>query len=590
VITVQDTQAPTLSGVPANTTVQCDAIPEPASPTASDNCDPAPQISFSEVRTDGACADSYTLTRTWTATDRCGNSSAQTQVITVQDTQAPTLSGVPANTTVQCDAIPEPASPTASDNCDPAPQISFSEVRTDGACADSYTLTRTWTATDRCGNSSAQSQVITVQDTQAPTLSGVPANTTVQCDAIPEPASPTASDNCDPAPMVSFSEVRTDGDCADNYTLTRTWTATDRCGNSSAQSQVITVQDTQAPTLSGVPDNTTVECDAVPAPAQPTATDNCDPAPQISFSEVRTDGACADNYTLTRTWTATDRCGNSSAQTQVITVQDTQAPTLSGVPANTTVQCDAIPEPASPTASDNCDPAPMVSFSEVRTDGDCADNYTLTRTWTATDRCGNSSAQSQVITVQDTQAPTLSGVPDNTTVECDAVPAPAQPTATDNCDPAPQISFSEVRTDGDCADSYTLTRTWTATDRCGNSSAQSQVITVQDTQAPTLSGVPANTTVQCDAIPEPASPTASDNCDPAPMVSFSEVRTDGDCADNYTLTRTWTATDRCGNSSAQIAGDHGAGHIPAPAQPTATDNCDPAPTVAFSEVRTTATR
>jgi large repetitive protein len=604
VITVQDTQAPTLSGVPDNTTVECDAVPAPAQPTATDNCDPAPQISFSEVRTDGDCADSYTLTRTWTATDACGNSSAQSQVITVQDTQAPTLSGVPDNTTVECDAVPAPAQPTATDNCDPAPQISFSEVRTDGDCADSYTLTRTWTATDRCGNSSSATQVITVQDTQAPTLSGVPDNTTVECDAVPAPAQPTATDNCDPAPQISFSEVRTDGDCADSYTLTRTWTATDACGNSSAQTQVITVQDTQAPTLSGVPDNTTVECDAVPAPAQPTATDNCDPAPQISFSEVRTDGDCADNYTLTRTWTATDACGNSSAQSQVITVQDTQAPTLSGVPANTTVQCDAIPEPASPTASDNCDPAPMVSFSEVRTDGACADSYTLTRTWTATDRCGNSSAQSQVITVQDTQAPTLSGVPANTTVQCDAIPEPASPTASDNCDPAPMVSFSEVRTDGACADSYTLTRTWTATDRCGNSSAQSQVITVQDTQAPTLSGVPANTTVQCDAIPEPASPTASDNCDPAPMVSFSEVRTDGDCADNYTLTRTWTATDRCGNSSAQtqvitvqdtqaptLSGvpDNTTVEcdaVPAPAQPTATDNCDPAPQISFSEVRT----
>ena len=445
-----------------------------ASPTATDNCDADVEITYSEVRTDGNCPDNYTLTRTWTATDNCGNASTQTQVITIQDTTDPVLSGVPGDITVECDNVPAAASPTATDNCDADVEITYSEVRTDGNCPDNYTLTRTWTATDNCGNASTQTQVITIQDTTDPVLSGVPGDITVECDNVPAAASPTATDNCDADVEITYSEVRTDGNCPDNYTLTRTWTATDNCGNASTQTQVITIQDTTDPVLSGVPGDITVECDNVPAAASPTATDNCDADVEITYSEVRTDGNCPDNYTLTRTWTATDNCGNASTQTQVITIQDTTDPVLSGVPGDITVECDNVPAAASPTATDNCDADVEITYSEVRTDGNCPDNYTLTRSWTATDNCGNASTQTQVITIQDTTDPVLSGVPSDITVECDNVPAAASPTATDNCDADVEITYSEVRTDGNCPDNYTLTRTWTATDNCGNASTQTR--------------------------------------------------------------------------------------------------------------------
>ena len=349
--------------------------------TATDNCDSDVDITYSEVRTDGSCPDTYTLTRTWTATDNCGNASTQSQTITVEDTTAPTLSGVPADVTVQCDAVPAAAvigtEVTATDNCDSDVDITYSEVRTDGSCPDTYTLARTWTATDNCGNASTQGQTITVEDTTAPALSGVPADVTVQCDAVPAAAvigtEVTATDNCDSDVDITYSEVRTDGSCPDTYTLTRTWTATDNCGNASTQSQTITVEDTTAPALSGVPADVTVQCDAVPAAAvigtEVTATDNCDSDVDITYSEVRTDGACPDTYTLTRTWTATDNCGNATTQSQTITVEDTTAPELSGVPSDVTVQCDAVPAAAvigtEVTATDNCDSDVTITYSET---------------------------------------------------------------------------------------------------------------------------------------------------------------------------------------------------------------------------------
>ena len=68
------------------------------------------------------------------------------------------------------------------------------------------------------------------------------------------------------------------------------------------------------PELADVPADVTVECDNVPAIAEPTATDNCDSDPAIEFEETRADGSCEDSYVLVRTWTATDACGNATSQ------------------------------------------------------------------------------------------------------------------------------------------------------------------------------------------------------------------------------------------------------------------------------------
>jgi hypothetical protein len=541
-ITVQDTQAPVLSVVPADATVECNAVPAAAILTATDNCN-APTVVYNESRTNGNCPSNYILTRTWTATDACGNTSSKTQTITVQDIQAPVLSASPADVTVECNAVPTAATLTATDNCD-APTVTYAEVRTNGNCPGNYILTRTWTATDACGNTSSKTQTIAVQDTQAPVLSASPADVTVECNAVPAAAILTATDNCD-APVVVYNETRTNGNCPSNYILTRTWTATDACGNTSSKTQTITVQDTQVPVLSTAPAGVTVECNAVPTAATLTATDNCD-EPTVTYAEVRTNGNCPSNYILTRTWTATDACGNTSSKTQTITVQDTQAPVLSAAPADATVECDAVPAAAILTATDNCD-APTVVYNESRTNGNSPSNYTLTRTWTATDACGNTSSKTQTITVRDTKKPVLSVAPANVTVECNAVPPAAILTATDNCDAAPVVTYNEVRTNGNCPSNYILTRTWTATDASGNNCSRTQVITVQDTQKPVLSTAPADVTVACNAVPAAAILTATDNCT-TPTVVYNETRTNGSSAFNYTLTRTWAATDACGNS------------------------------------------
>lgn len=168
-------------------------------------------------------------------------------------------------------------------------------------------------------------------------------------------------------------------------------------------------------------------------------------------------------------------------------------------------------------------------------------------TVTSTHPCGNASVS--YATRIDANAPVLAGLPPTQDASCDAVPAPPAVTADDACDGALSPAFDEVRIDGPCLDTYELRRTWTTADACGNDAAAQRSVNVADTLAPALLGVPADDTVECPLVPPPAVPTAHDNCDPDPMVAFRETRTDGPCPGRYDLLREWTATDRCGNET-----------------------------------------
>ena len=114
----------------------------------------------------GRCEDSYVIIRSWTATDDCGNSTEATQVINVDDTTNPILDGIPADITIDAAAgepIPDPAIPTATDNCDQDVEITLIEVSNPSEGCGTAIL-RTWTATDNCGNTATGDQTIILLD------------------------------------------------------------------------------------------------------------------------------------------------------------------------------------------------------------------------------------------------------------------------------------------------------------------------------------------------------------------------------------------------------------------------------------------
>ena len=93
--------------------------------------------------------------------DACDNATTRDQTITVVDTTGPVITGVGPATTIHCPATPVFSSPTASDACGTV-TLAFADVTTPGASADTYSVMRTWTATDACANHSTASQVVTV--------------------------------------------------------------------------------------------------------------------------------------------------------------------------------------------------------------------------------------------------------------------------------------------------------------------------------------------------------------------------------------------------------------------------------------------
>ena len=96
-------------------------------------------------------------------------------------------------------------------------------------------------------------------------------------------------------------------------------------------------------------------------------------------------------------------------------MEDTTAPELT-VPADYTAECsdDLILDDAS--ATDNCGEVTIEVSSETIA-GDAAGNYTVVRTFTATDDAGNSTSAAQTITVEDTTSPELT-IPADYTSEC----------------------------------------------------------------------------------------------------------------------------------------------------------------------------
>ncbi|MBK9985098.1 MAG: hypothetical protein IPP15_22535 [Saprospiraceae bacterium] len=603
-INVQDITAPVIDALPAPTTIDCPSTPVFAVATATDACGSSFTLTSNDITTSGACTGSYSVTRTWTATDDCGNVSTATQTINVQDITAPVIAALPAPTTINCPTTPIFATATATDACGSSFALTSGDVTTSGECAGSYSVTRTWTATDDCGNVSTATQTINVQDITAPVIAALPAPSTIDCSITPVFEVATAIDACGSSFTLTSDDVTTSGECAGSYSVTRTWTATDGCGNSSSASQTINVQDVSAPVIAALPAPATIDCPAAPVFAVATATDACGSSFTLTSADVSTSGDCAGEYSVTRTWTATDGCGNSSSASQTINVQDVTAPVIASLPTASTIDCPATPVFAVATATDACGSAFTLTSNDVTTPGDCAGEYSVTRTWTATDACGNSSSASQTINVQDVTAPVIAALPAPATIDCPATPVFAVATATDACGSVFTLTSADVTTSGDCAGEYSVTRTWTATDACGNSSSASQTINVQDISAPVIATLPSPTTIDCPSVPVFAVATATDACASVFTLTSNDVTTPGDCAGEYSVTRTWTATDACGNSSSAsqtinvqditapvIAGFSCPATIDCPAAPvfavaTATDACGSAFTLTSNDVTT----
>jgi hypothetical protein len=254
--------------------------------------------------------------------------------------------------------------------------------------------------------------------------------------------------------------------------------------------------------------NQTVECGTAWSFNPPTWTNNCVPPPgtpsngvSVVVINTTTNGSCPQ--IITQSWQATDDCGNHDQCSQTITIVDTTPPVLNcscitnssvGPVQMTVTACSAlIPDlcfPARSCASDNCgplnclqSPAPGTSvlpgvYPITVTVYDCASN--------------TASCVVNFTVIQPAGGCAFSLLcSSNQTVECGNAWSFIPPAWTNNCSPPPGTPSNGVSvvvisliTNGSCP--QVITKTWKATDDCGNTAQCSQTVTVVDTTPPQL--------------------------------------------------------------------------------------------------------
>ncbi len=351
------------------------------------------------------------------------------------------------------------------------------------------------------------------------------------------------------------------------------------CGVLEYSFDVLRVDDTP-PVISGVPQDTIVEClpefsliEAV------TATDNC-PAPGYPvltyegvFEVEASEGFCRS---YEQRWRAEDECGNVTIAARLIDQFEDILPEMVGEEV-VLIECDQWPGGFEPPfadlvaagiidAVDNCSIDTVLIEYGVMSGG-C--HYDHIMTYTPVDGCGNVGASFyQIVAVNDSTPPTLVNVPADTLVSCTTNPAAvdALPNAIDNCDPEVNMTF-EVNyiDDGDgCDETFIIERIFIAEDCSYNHALDTQYVHVADTAAPLITlnmpvdfsaeGCFADTDVSVAALGT-ATYTAADDCG-----ELTEVltHTDGPLTEpcgsgggSGSFQRTWTlsVTDCVGNTS-----------------------------------------
>ncbi|WP_165569197.1 MULTISPECIES: gliding motility-associated C-terminal domain-containing protein [unclassified Mesoflavibacter] len=604
------------------------------------------------VPTDANCNYTGTYTNTWTFTDACGNTIADyAQVITVVDNTPPTFT-VPSDIEIFVDnacnydpSILNTGDVTdENDNCSSNNlEATYSDTITNGSCEGTYTITRTWSLVDNCGNPAPdQTQIITVSDNISPDLSACTSvvDTNVDCTANDNQSiadqwnsdniaalQACASDNCSSAISVTsdydFNNLNTV--CGPCGNITVTYTVTDDCNNASSITVTLTFGDASGPDLSTCNVNdATLECNGNDNQliADQWNNDNIamlqacanDIAVTISsnydFNNFDTTAVCGLGGILPVTYTATDACGNTTSLNATLTLSDTTGPDVSACTSvvDATLECDGTNNNTLASdwnaaniaaletcASDTCD---ADNTFTVTSDFDfnnfvssCGLGGTITVNYTVSDDCGNSSSTSATLTLSDTTGPDLSACTSvvDATLECDGTNnntlasdwnaaniAALETCASDACDA--DNTFT-VTSDFDfnnfvssCGLGGTITVNYTVSDDCGNSSSTSATLTLSDTTGPDVSACTSvvDATLECDGTNNSTLASdwnatniaaletcASDACD---ADNTFTVTSDFDfnnfvsaCGLGGTITVNYTVSDDCGNSSSTSA-------------------------------------
>ncbi len=429
------------------------------------------------------------------------------QIIENMDTLGPNINALPSDLTVSgnglnCSVPVSWVEPIIDDSCGIS-SINISHAN--GSHFPEGTTTVNYAVTDFCGNISSASFNIIVECNVCSTPPIIscpsdkwrcpivgdtsPANTGFAT-AIP------GSSSCS-TPIITYNDViLITGPCNGQMEIERTWTATDPYDSSLSSScvQGIHVMDVTAPNIYNMPQDVTVTgngygCSVNVGWNEPIRIDNCGIQ---TWGPDYPNGSAFGVGTTTVTYTAIDKCGNSSSASFDITVicqlSCTTAPIIN-CPANVWICIGSNLSPAylgyaTATPGSNC-PVPIITHQDwIMSTGPCPGAKVIKRMWTASypGVPGLVSNCEQFIYVEDNYPPVIYGCPQNITVPYGSNTAYWNPTnAYDDCGIA---SISSNYSPGNAFPPGTTTVVYTAYDNCGNISTCSFTVTVNSPPIP----------------------------------------------------------------------------------------------------------
>ena len=438
----------------------------------------------SDVTVDGCI---HTAEYVYRAVNACGSFSGTSCTVTLEwkiDSVAPELPSIENEITVSCMETPSVVL-TATDNCGEDIMTIGQDQIIEGDCDNEYTIIRSWTFIDDCGNTSVLSQTINVVDNDGPELSLMPLDSTVS-DLSEVPDSPviTAVDECEGIVIVEESENILQNECGG--TVTRIWIATDACGNATSHTQVISI----------VPDNT-ISCEVV-------STTDADCNTNNGAVELTTIGGSGSyTYSINGIVNSTgiftglmpgsyiidvednNGCGTSTC-TFLILTKEGEAPEIACNFANNDINlgCNPINVPSAQSLIDDglisTSQGASIDIEVINEEMDGCE-HSVTYGFRAIDECGHPSLEMCFLTyrwTEDVTAPVINTeLEDITVFSSQDVPQNTVIEVTDDCG-ATLESFTEDRVEEDCG--YALHRQWIFADNCGNQDSISQIVYVRE--------------------------------------------------------------------------------------------------------------
>jgi len=488
---------------------------------------------------------------TWTATDTSGNTASDTQQIIIEDTIQPVITG-PENIILEITDVSgmyvDIGKASALDQVDNNPRIS-NDAPVLFQLGDTIV---TWTAIDSSANIALFFQTISVIDTVAPEI--IPPENIIkeaenQLSNFVDLGDPETSDIVD---IFSISN-----DAPESFPLGETvvtWTATDTSGNTASDTQLITVLDTTAPSID-MPENIVMEAtglhDNIVNLDTITADDN------VGVILITNDAPPMFDLGVTIvSWTISDNAGNAATAQQQVSLVDTTIPTIT---SPNDIQIEAISKNSNIIEIGIATAFDIIQLGEIS--NDAPESFPLGETvvtWTATDTSGNTASDTQLITVLDTTAPSISQLED---IIVDAT----SPTSNvvELTSPISGDIISDVIINNNAPNAFPFGETvvtWSAEDESGNISYTDHKVIVVDNSPPELTPSPDMVidAVSLENFIEINLPEISDIIDTQPIIT-------NDAPELFPLGETvvtWTATDTSGNSvsetqliSVQICGN-----------------------------------